>query len=286
MTTSSRRGFWALYLSVVLLSANGLFAKLLPLTPLPVTAMRCAIAAIVLAGLIIWRKQLFILQPRRDIAIALGLGVLMGVHWITFFHSLQVSTITIGVLATFTYPVLTVFLEPLWRKEKIQWQDIISGCVVFLGVWLLVPHFSWNSGATQGVIWGVFSGLCLAIRNIGVRHYLKSHPSQITFFWQVLAVAVVFLPFVRMNDVAMMSSMDWWKLLLLGAFFTAIGHGLLAESLRFFSAKTVGLVSCAQPVMAAVMAYFLLNEALTWNIALGGALILGAAVFESLRVSR
>jgi drug/metabolite transporter (DMT)-like permease len=77
--------------------------------------------------------------------------------------------------------------------------------------------------------------------------------------------------------------LDWWQLLLLGVVFTAFAHTLLGDSLRYLKAKTVALVACIQPVFGVIYDILFLQTIPTHTTLIGGAIILSAAIYESVR---
>ena len=61
-----------------------------------------------------------------------------------------------------------------------------------------------------------------------------------------------------------------------------IGHTSYNWSLKWFSAGTIAVSLLGEPVCAAIMAYFLFAESLTWLKIMGALLILAAIVVSSL----
>lgn len=60
------------------------------------------------------------------------MGIILAVHWTTFFQSIQMSTVAIGLLTFSTFPVFTTFLEPYFFKEKINVKDIVIAHTLFI----------------------------------------------------------------------------------------------------------------------------------------------------------
>jgi drug/metabolite transporter (DMT)-like permease len=135
------------------------------------------------------------------------------------------------------------------------------------------------------VLWGVFSAFLFALRNVLQRHYFTHYPAPQTLFYQSLVVAVMVLPFLS-GEPAELPSGQWGLLLLLGVVFTALPHALFANGLIHFKAKTASLISCLQVVYGTVFAAVLLAEVPDWRTLLGGALIVSAAAYESVRANR
>ena len=69
---------------------------------------------------------------------------------------MQWSNVTVGMLSLFTYPIITVLLEPLFISVKLKARHIIFGILILIGVFFLVPNFDFNNKATQGLLMGLF----------------------------------------------------------------------------------------------------------------------------------
>ncbi len=262
------------------MGATGLFSKLIELPAWDITGYRTWIAAGVLFAWLYWRDRHLRLESRRDYGRMLVLGALLTLHWITFFYSMQVANIAVGMLSLYAYPVMTVFLEPWIKGTKLDWRDLISGCLVLFGVYCLVPEFSFDNSMTQGVIWGVVSALTFALRNLLLGLWFSGQSAVRSMSYQVLVVALLMTPVIALSA-HQPTSHDWWLLLLLGLFFTAVTHTMLGHSLRYLKAKTVGLVACLQPVYAVIYEILLLREYPDKSTLIGGAIIMMAAIYES-----
>ena len=102
-----KKSLFVLHISSLLFGGTGLFAKLIDLSVVDITAVRTLIASAGLFMLIKITKQRIALDRLRDYAIMLVQGVLMGLHWVTFFYSIQISTVAVGMISLFTYPIKT-----------------------------------------------------------------------------------------------------------------------------------------------------------------------------------
>ena len=280
---SSQKSAWfALHLTTFLMGATGLFSKIIQLPAWDITGYRTWIAALLLFAWVAWRERHITLKSRRDYGRMIVLGALLAAHWVTFFYSMQVANIAVGMLSLYAYPVVTVFLEPWIKRTKLDWRDLVSGMLVLVGIYCLVPEFNIDNNMTQGVIWGVISALTFAVRNLLLGHWFSGQSAARSMSYQVLIVALLMSPLLILSP-HQPSAHDWWLLLLLGVVFTAITHTLLGFSLRYLKAKTVGIVACLQPVYAVGYEIVILNEYPDQSTLIGGAIIIGAAIYESLR---
>lgn len=281
----SNKGLLALYPAILLLSGTGLFSKLIGLSAFDITALRSVVAVFVLGLLIIISGRRFRIEGAKDGLIVFGLGILLAAHWVTFFAAMQVSTIAIGMTALFSYPVMTVFVEAWVSRKPVERADVLCSLVVFAGVAIMSRLDQPSGNALQGVALGVFSALLFALRNVYQRHYFSHYPAQVSIFYQVLVVALLLIGFMD-GTVASISDENLWKLLILGSVFTALPHTLLATSLAYLQAKTVGFIGALQPVGGALLAIWILSEWPPLSTVLGAALIVGGAMYESLKTHK
>jgi len=258
-----------------------LLANFLDLPTVDITFYRSVFAFFAIALYLLFKRQRFRLGLKKDYLMVIVLGVLLATHWVSYFHAMQISSVAVGVIALYTYPIITVFLEPLFHGEKPQLVDIFSSFAVLFGIYLIVPSFSLDDNVLLGILWGVFSALMMSLRNIMHRRYFSAHSASRALFYQAAVVALVLLPFME-TDIEMIETEQWWLLLLLGIVFTALPHTLFAHGLIHLKAKTASLIACVQVVYASVFAVLFLSESLSLNVVVGGAIIVSAAMFESL----
>jgi drug/metabolite transporter (DMT)-like permease len=282
-----------LHSAVLLFGGTALFSKLIALSALDITVYRTAVAAIVLFMLLTLQKQKVTLNNAKDYGIALLLGIVVGAHWVTYFAGMQMAGVTIGIIAFFTYPVITVFLEPLINfflsknknSSKPKLKDILIAFIVMLGIFLLIPEISLGNQVTLGIISGVFSGFLFALRNVLHKNYFSQYSGPHTMLYQTLVAFLMLCLFVEVPPMNVTND-DWILILLVGIFFTAMPHALFASSLRHLSATTAGLISCLQPLYGSVLAFLLLSERVDMWTLIGGSLVISAALFETWSVSR
>jgi len=277
-----RKSLFGLHMANILFAGTGLFAKLIPLPAIDITALRCLLAAGFLFILVIILKRKILLTRTRDWLLMGSCGILMCLHWVTFFHAMQVSTVAVGMIALYTYPIITVFLEPLWQGQRPHRADLLCGLVVLAGVYLLVPEFSFKSTAALGMFWGAVSATVFALRNVLQRHYLGQYRGDTAMLYQGLVAGLACLPFLQ-HDPRSLSLPVWAQLGLLAFFCTAVPHSMFAGSLRELKAKTAGLISCLMPVYGVVLAWLVLGETPAFATICGGLIIVAAAAYESLR---
>ncbi|PCH97022.1 MAG: EamA family transporter [Gammaproteobacteria bacterium] len=278
-----------LHSAVLLFGGTALFSKLIGLPALDITVYRTGVAAIVLFILLTLQKKQIKLASIKDYGIAILLGVVVGIHWVTYFTGMQKAGVTVGIIAFFTYPVITVFLEPLLSKTKAKslpkMKDVVIAFIVLFGIFLLIPDIDFGNQVTLGIAMGVVSAFFFALRNVLHKNYFSQYSGPHTMLYQTLVACLMLALFVEVPPMEVSSS-DWWLILLVGVVFTAMPHALFASSLRHLSATTAGLISCLQPLYGSALAFMLLNERVNLQTIIGGLLVISAALFETWSVSK
>lgn len=284
------KGLLSVHIAVILLAGTGLFSQLIPLPALDITFYRCLVAVICLSFVLFITHQPIRLKQAQDYPIAIMLGILVSLHWVTYFYAMQWSSVAAGMIALYTYPVITVLIEPLIQNKRPKINDIICALIVLAGIILMLPHQSPLGDAGLGIILGVFSAILFAARNLLYKYKFTQYNGPQTMFYQVLVGCLLLLPMLLFNhsnaDWALPSPASIGLLLLLGTFFTALPHALLVTSLRHLSAASVALISCLQPLYGMMLAALVLAQWPNWQTLVGGSLILSGTLYETLKNRR
>ena len=128
--TDSYKGLIAVHSAVLIFGLTALFSKLISLTALEITLLRSIFAVFIILAIFLWQNKSIKLSKAKDYSIVILLGVLLALHWVTYFHAMQVSSVAVGVIALYTFPIMTVFLEPLFHGEQVNINDVMSAVTV------------------------------------------------------------------------------------------------------------------------------------------------------------
>ncbi len=275
------RNILELNLAMLFISTSGALGRYIDM-PVPVTiAFRAILAGVILFLFCKWKKISFGIASSDRFTIIIG-GVLMGLHWITYFYALKMSNVAIGMLSLFTYPVITSFLEPILLKTKFQKMHLVLGALVLLGIYFLVPNFSLDNSYAQAVGFGVVYALCYALRNLIMKTKVSNYHGSMLMWYQLVVISIMLLPTLFIMDSSGIVS-QWPWTLVLAILTTAIGHTLFLFSLKRFSATTASIISSIQPVYGIIIGLIFLKEIPVLTTIIGGMLILTSVVIESVR---
>ncbi len=289
---ANQRDLFTLYIAVFMLSTTAVFSKLIPLNAMVITQHRSVIAVLILLVFFLVQKKKLLLDGFRQYVGVYFLGILIGLHWITFFHAMQISTAAIGMLSLFSYPVITVLIEPLFKGARPQFKDLLAAIVVFSGVLVMVAPQLASLGELNsqdnyllGAGFGVLSAICFSLRNTLQKYRFQSVSPSALMFHQVFIVGFMCLPFIEFDETLRSSSTTFLLLFLVGLVPTVLGHTFLSVSLKRLPAKTVAIISCAQPVSGMILAWIFVGEISGIFVFLGGAIIISVAIYESVSLA-
>ncbi|HYD97226.1 MAG TPA: DMT family transporter [Noviherbaspirillum sp.] len=279
--SSHHAGLLQIHAAVLLAGGAGLFAKFLPVSAAVLTAGRTVFGSLALLAVAMLAKSSLRLHGTKDFLVLAATGALLAAHWFTFFLSIQVSTVAIGLLAFSSFPLFVTFLEPVVFGERLHRRDVATAIVVTLGLVLVTPSFDLGNHLTQGLLWGVLSAFTYAALSLLSRSYAGRYPAVSISFYQQAFAALCTLPLALQWE-GMLTSRDLSLLLVLGVVFTALGQSLVVASLRHLRAQTASVVFGLEPVYGILLAWLLLDEAPAARTLLGGLLICGAVLVASL----
>ena len=282
---SYRNGIISVLVALPFVSLTGLFGKFISHSPLLIVQGRTVFAfGALLLVLLILRKKIIFSNFREWLRLLLC-GIILGVHWIAFFKSIQVSTVAIGLLTFASYPLFTTFLEPVFFQEKFSQKNILAVFTIICGLALMSTSPTDNSEAVflgsimQGVLWGLCGGFGFAVLTLLNREQVRQNSPLLLTCWQNGFAAMVLLPW-SLTVSWDLTTAEWSLLFVLGVVCTVGGHSLLINGLRNVRAQIASmLIAGLEPVIAIVFAFFLLEEIPSSQTILGGSLIICTAIF-------
>jgi drug/metabolite transporter (DMT)-like permease len=279
---SKRQCLLSTHLAVFMFGFAGLFGKFVNLPAPVLVSARCGVAAVLLAAFIVFRGKSLRLSLNREYWLLALTGLVLAVHWSTFFQSIQVSTVTIGLLGFSVFPFFVAILEPIILKAKFKYQNILTSIIILFGVFLIAPELRLSCSVMRGILWGVLSGFLFALLTVlNKRHMTQSDNSSLLIVCYQCAFASIFtLPLVFTLQLDYQAN-DLVKLLILGSVFTAVSHVLFISGMSRISAQLSAIIASLEPIYGIILAIFFLGEIPTTRTILGGIVILLATFWAS-----
>jgi len=277
---SYKQSLTSLHSAVLLFALSGLFAKWLNMPATHIVFGRAFFAALTLAIFILLIKKQSLYLTRTLFLPLMFTGIVLAFHWGSFFYAIQISSVAIGLITFASFPVFVSFLEPILFKERFHYLALVQALFIILGIYLILPIGELSLGNINGAFWGVLSAFSFALLTLLNRKFVAKISAKKVAFYQNSCATLCLLPIVVLNPITITSS-QLTVLVILGVIFTALAHSLFNHSLKVVKAHTASIAISLEPIYGIVAAYFLLGEAITMMMVLGGAIVIATNVWAS-----
>jgi drug/metabolite transporter (DMT)-like permease len=282
LKNSHYKQFLLLNIATLFISTSGALGKFIDMPTPVIIWWRSALALIILFVFCKLKKVDLKIRSRKDLWTFILSAIFLGAHWITYFYSLKLSNVAIGMLSLYTFPVITALLEPFFIKVKLDPIHIVLGFIVLIGIYSLAPEFNLDSSQVQGILLGLLSALCYALRILILKPHVANYNGTMLMLYQLLILTIVLAPFLYGMDTSGIQT-QFPYVILLALLTTAIGHTMFIHSLKYFSVSTASIMTSALPVYGILIAYFFLAEEPSKNVFIGGFLIISTVIIEGIR---
>jgi len=249
-----------LQLIVFLWGFTGVLGKLIEVSAIPLVWYRTLICAVTLY-VFIRISGISLKISRKDLLMLLGIGAIIGAHWMTFFGAIKVSNVAVALSTLSTGALFSAFLEPLFFKRRIIFSEIILAIIVSLCILLI---YNASPDYWLGIVLGVICSFLSALFSVINGRIYTRFPSQKIMFYEMLGgflVVSIFLPFFDgFGALADVTFKDFLLLLLLGSLFTAYPMSESVRLMKNISPFTLLLNVNLEPVYGIVLAYLIFGE--------------------------
>lgn len=285
--TPTTRAQLQIHLCVVLWGFTAILGKLITLPALPLVWWRMLLVAAALALVPrVWRglREL----PRRLLLAYAGIGVLVALHWLTFYGAVKLANASVAATCMALATVFVAMVEPKLAGRRFSRAELALGLAVLPGVALVVGGIP--DGMRIGVAVGALSALFVALfGSLNKRLVEHADPLVVTavelgagaLALTLLAPAMPMLfPAFAGPLFVLPGAQDAAWLLLLAFACTLFPFALSLVALRHMSAFSAQLAVNLEPVYAIVLAIVLLSEQqeLSLPFYLGVVIILAAVL--------
>lgn len=270
-----------LHIAVMLFGLSGVVGRFVDLPATAVAGGRVIFSSILLLLLCLVTRTGLKLDSRRDYLLAVFAGIMLAIHWTSFFQSIQLSSVAIGTITFSTFPLFLIFLEPLLFRERLSLKNLVYAMILLAGVTITIPEFSMGNQVTVGLLWGMLSSFSYAIITLCNRYLSRSYAGSVVCLYEQGTTAVVLLPFL-LGAQAVWTVQNIVGVGIIGIACTTLAYSLYVAAQKRLKAQTVGIISGMETVYGIVYALLFLKEVPTLRELLGGAVILSVALVLSL----
>lgn len=236
---------------------------------------RCLFAVPAIALALLLTRRLFVLTRGRTLKAALLLGTTLGAHWFVFFETIKLSSVAFAVLTAYMAPIIVALLAPVVLPERRSRIALVALVPAAAGLALVALAGGDGIEVTPlAVLTGLGTALTYAALVIGTKAISASVSAAGLTFWNYSLAGLVMVPLLFGADRVLPRAEELVYVVLLGVVFTALSGYLYVWLIRKVTAQTMGLIAYLEVVSAALLAWVIFEEELTWQVIVGGALII------------
>ncbi|WP_426668210.1 DMT family transporter [Mucilaginibacter sp. McL0603] len=249
-----------LHFTVFIWGFTGILGKLISIAAVQLVWYRVLIASVSLFLYFNFNKTAFKVSKSTFIKLACT-GALVGGHWILFFLSIKLSTVSISLVCLSSITLFTAIFEPLINKKRISKLEIIAGLLIITGILII---FKFESHYTKGIIAGLTSAVCASLFSIINSRQIKHHEAPVIAFYELTGAFVwisIFLAATNGYDKSMLlQRADMGYLFLLGTICTSLAYVAGVSVMRELSAFRVALITNLEPVYGIIMSFVFFGD--------------------------
>lgn len=269
-----------LHLTVLVWGFTGILGNLISVSSIQLVWYRVLIASLTL--FIYFKFSGLSFKDRAsNITKFLLTGAVVGGHWVLFFESIKVSTVSVTLVCISSVTLFTALLEPLFYKRKISKIELIIGICVIIGIYLI---FKFETQYIKGIIYGLLCALMASLFSIlNSKLVIHSDASKISFYEMVggfVWISIFMLFTGDFNENLSLNASDLIYLLLLGTICTAGAYVASVMVMKEISPFRVALASNLEPIYGILLAWLIFGqeEVMSSGFYVGAVIIL-IAVF-------
>lgn len=274
--------------AMVIFGTIGIFRRFIPLSSAMLAMVRGLVGVLFLLLIMaIIRKRPDGRAIRRNLALLLVSGALIGFNWILLFEAYNYTSVATGTLCYYMAPVFVVFASPFVLRERLTWRRLLLSLVALVGM-VLVSDILRVGFSDISELKGVFLGLGAAVLYamvILLNKKLKDISAYDRTVVQLATAFVVLVPYVFLTENVTAISptpLSIVLLLVVGVIHTGLAYALYFGSMDKLPAQTVALYSYIDPILAVILSALFLKEPMSIGGVIGAILILGATMASEL----
>ena len=269
--------YFKVLLATVFWSMSGPFIKYIQLPVTTLSFYRGAVPVGILALIFLWTGEVRKLR-NGNAKLMLGASVLNALRMIFYYSAYALTTIGNAIILLFTWPILVALFGAIFLRERISPRQSVLFGVAFAGIVILTlnKEISLQSSSFLGMLCAFASAALYAATVVIFKKESANYGWKETIFYQNLVATFVFLPFIFIDKPAPTPE----QLGQVMAFFAMIGilaFGLFFSALQKVEASKASLLAYCELVFAMTFGILFFDEVLTWNLVIGGVLIVGAS---------
>ncbi len=289
MQNDNLKSYLHLHVIVFIWGFTAVLGKLISLEALDLVWYRMFFAAMIMVAVILITKEK-IKVPIHVLAGFIASGIIIALHWLTFYQAIKVSNVSITLACLSTGAFFASILEPIFYKRKVIWYEVLFGLIVIFGLGII---FKVETQYTTGIYLAVTSAFLSALFSVINGKYAKEYNPNVISIYELSSGVIfisIYLFFAGSFTPAFfaLSINDILWLLILSSICTAYAFSASIKVMKFLSPFTVMLTINLEPIYGIVLVLLIFpeNEKMSPMFYLGALIILATVIANGIMKSR
>ena len=251
-----------LHFLVFIAGFTAILGEAITITAIPLVWFRMVMAAILMFIYIKIAKVDITIQPKSIIRLSIA-GIIIALHWITFFGAIDASNISITLAMFSCGAFFASLIEPIIYKRRIIWYEILFGIIVIIGVLIITQS---EIKYITGIILGILSAFLSSLFAVLNGSFLQRHTATVISFYEFLSGVFFISVYILLfgggfsTEFFNLSTPDFGYLFILASICTAYAFIAAVHVMKVISPYTVVLSYNLEPIYGIILAVILFPE--------------------------
>lgn len=272
-------------ISMLIFGTVGAFKRFIPVSAGELALYRAVLATVVIGlVLLLFKKPIPFGRIKKQLPLLFVSGAAMGINWILLFKAYEYTTVSAATLSYYFAPVIVTLLCPVLFKEKMTAKQIICFVVSTLGLVLITGLKGGAGDHLTGILFGLSAAVFYA-SVVLLNKFIKGVDGLHRTLLQFVAAIIVLAPYVALSGgthLVGMPTSGWVNLLIVGVVHTGLCYCLYFSALKTVPGQKAAILSYIDPLVAVLVSVTFLHEPMGLAQWIGGAMILGATLYNEI----
>ncbi|GAB2778273.1 DMT family transporter [Salinimicrobium soli] len=296
MPNDKLRSYLHFHLIVFIWGFTAVLGALISLDAVPLVWYRMLMASFFILLWLKFRRKDMNLGAKRVLPMLIA-GVVIALHWITFFGAIKVSNVSVTLALMSTGAFFTSIMEPIFYKRKVIWYEILFGIIVIAGLYII---FKVETEHLLGIGLALLSAFLSAVFSLINGKLAQKEDASVISFYELLTgtgAITLYLLFLTFFGIASegftaaffsLSASDLGYLVLLASVCTAYAFIASVAVMRHLSPYTIMLTINLEPVYGILLAFWIFgsSEKMAPGFYYGAAIILSTVILNGILKTR
>lgn len=261
MPSDKLKSYFHLHFIVFIWGFTAVLGKLISLDALPLVWYRMLIAVSIIFLYIRVRKIPLVVSKRLMFGFLFS-GLVIAMHWFTFFQAIKVSNISVTLACLSTGALFASILEPIFYGKKIVLYEVLFGLFVVFGLGII---FNVEGNYIEGILLALTSAFLSAVFSVINGKFAQYNDAAVITFYELLGGVGFFSIYLLFSgsfteDFFRISINDLLWLFVLGSVCTAYAFLASVKVMKYLTPYTVMLTINLEPIYGIILGILVFSE--------------------------